>query len=110
MKLEISRQSVLKKLAMVFPDPTIVVQALNSLDTYGNSEFQPAREGVQLAILKLCEGQLWRLRELVREAKGDYRDVLYPAQSPEYSRRMKELHPDHCRGLTKASGPKEKEK
>jgi hypothetical protein len=100
MAYRITRDFVLKKLVAVFPDRSIAQLALKSLDTYGNSEYQPHKEEVHLAILKLCEGRLSRLRELVREAKHDYRDVTYPALTPEYSRVMRELIPDITRGLT----------
>jgi hypothetical protein len=83
MVLLLTRELVLKKLATVFPDPAIAQHALTSLDSYGGADGQPAKEAVQLAILKSCDGMLWRLRELVKLAKGDFRDVLYPAQAPE---------------------------
>src|SRR5258708_28452049 len=91
MVLLLTREFVLKKLAKAFPDPAIAQQALTSLDSYGGSEGQPAKEAVQLAVLKSCDGMLWRLRELVKLAKGDFRDVLYPAQAPEHFKDSREL-------------------
>ncbi|MGA2440706.1 MAG: hypothetical protein ABSH08_07095 [Tepidisphaeraceae bacterium] len=79
-----SRELVLKKLESTFPDPVIAEQALRSLDRYNSNKSRRLRDYVHLAILKLSEGELWRLRELVREAKHDPRDVLYPAEAPEY--------------------------
>ena len=40
---------------------------------------------VRLAILKLAEGDLGRLRRLVGVACEDYRDVLAPAEYPQHS-------------------------
>ena len=41
---------------------------------------------VHLAILKLSAGQMEKLPELVRTACGDYRDVLSPAEYPEFDK------------------------
>jgi hypothetical protein len=54
---------------------------LRSLDRYSIRDGEASAEAVHLAILKLCQGKLWRVRELVQEARRDFRDVLYPAQS-----------------------------
>jgi hypothetical protein len=91
--LRIDRQLVLRKLAIAFPIAAEREQALKSLDRYGTSENEPSKEGVQLAVIKLSEGQLWRLRELVRQARHDFRDVLYVAQAPEKFRHLKENPP-----------------
>jgi len=84
----VSRKLVLKKRAIVFPDPSVAKQALRSLARYGKSSSEPLVDAVHLAIIKLSDGELWKLRELVRAARGDFRDVLYPAQAPE---RFKDL-------------------
>jgi hypothetical protein len=91
----VSRQLVLKKLASTFPYPVIARKALQSLDRYGKSPDEPAIDGVHLAIIKLCDGQIGRLRELVREARHDFRDVLFPAQAPEQFRLLSESPPPH---------------
>jgi len=44
------------------------------------------RERVQLAILKLSEGNEEKLREFFAVAKRDYRDVLFWAEYPEEAR------------------------
>jgi hypothetical protein len=95
---KLSRELVLKKLASIFPEPAIAKQALRSLDKYGKKEFQIKPDLVHLAILKLSGGELWRLRELVRTAQDDFRDVLYPAQSPEYFQ-MQRANPIRYGGL-----------
>src|SRR5438105_5697881 len=56
---------------------------LELLDTYGTESYERERERVQLAILKLSEGNEEKLREFVAVAKRDYRDVLFWAENPE---------------------------
>src|SRR5213078_4071273 len=53
------------------------------LDTYGVESHERERERVQLAILKLSEGNEEKLREFVAVAKRDYRDVLFWAENPD---------------------------
>src|SRR5947208_14406042 len=62
------------------------VRVLQLLDTYGVESYERERERVQLAILKLSEGNEEKLREFVAVAKRDYRDVLFWAENPEESR------------------------
>lgn len=52
------------------------VQALGILDQYGTAAHERERERVQMAIVALSKGSLDRLRQLVDEAKRDYRDIL----------------------------------
>jgi hypothetical protein len=56
------------------------------LDGYGVESYERERERVQLAILKLSEGNEEKLREFVAVAKRDYRDVLFWAENPEEAR------------------------
>lgn len=56
------------------------------LDGYGVESYERERERVQLAILKLSEGNEEKLREFIAVAKRDYRDVLFWAEYPEESR------------------------
>jgi len=56
------------------------------LDEYGVEPYERERERVQLAILKLSEGNEEKLGEFVAVAKRDYRDVLFWAEYPEESR------------------------
>jgi hypothetical protein len=84
----VSRELVLAKMNGAFPNPEIAALALAALDRFDG----PSREGVQLAIIKLSDGQLWKLRELVQKARKDFRDVLYPAQAPEQFRNLDARH------------------
>jgi hypothetical protein len=56
---------------------------LEILDLYGNQSVETARGRVQIAMLKLCEGNLEKLQKLVRDAQADYRNVLAWAEYPE---------------------------
>ena len=56
------------------------------LDEYGVEPYERERERVQLAILKLSEGNEEKLGEFVAVAKRDYRDVLFWAENPEEAR------------------------
>ena len=73
---------VLQKIRQYWPDedPQAVLDILN---TYGDSEMERGRGRVHLAILKLCEGKLEKLPDLIAMAKQDYRDVLAYAEYPE---------------------------
>lgn len=61
-------------------------RVLELLDAYGVESCERERERVQLAILKLSEGNEEKLREFVAVAKRDYRDVLFWAENPEEAR------------------------
>jgi hypothetical protein len=58
-------------------------RVLELLDGYGVEPYERERERVQLAILKLSEGNEEKLQEFVAGAKRDYRDVLFWADNPE---------------------------
>jgi hypothetical protein len=60
-------------------------EILEVLDEYkpGLAELAPR---VQLAILKLSDGDFARLRYQLDAAKSDYRDVILPAENPEFVR------------------------
>jgi hypothetical protein len=81
----VGREKVLEKVAHYWPDvdPQVIMRIL---DEYGLVSSERGRARVQLAILKLSEGQRERLPELVRMAKLDYRDVLAYAEYPEEMR------------------------
>src|SRR6266403_3202637 len=93
-----SRDEVVAAVQKIFPE-TSCPRVLELLDTYGVESYERERERVQLAILKLSEGNEEKLRELVDVAKRDYRDVLFWAEypeeakidTPEKRRQMREL-------------------
>src|SRR5437867_9596757 len=80
-----SRDEVVAVVQKSFPE-TSYSRVLELLDTYGVESYERERERVQLAILKLSEGNEEKLREFVAVAKRDYRDVLFWAEYPEESR------------------------
>lgn len=65
-------------------------KALAKLELYKGQE----QERVQIAIIKLADGDLEKLISLVDVANGDFRDVLawaeYPEQSKRYTWKMKD--------------------
>lgn len=61
---------------------------MNLLNEYGAEEWHHERSRVQLAALKLAGGDLKKLRLQMNIAKYDYRDVLAPAEYPEYMKKF----------------------
>ena len=80
-----SRDEVVLVVQKTFPE-SAHARVLELLDTYGVESYERERERVQLAILKLSEGNEEKLREFVAVAKRDYRDVLFWAENPEEAR------------------------
>lgn len=73
-------------------DPAMAV-----LERYGTETWHRERARVQLAALKLSNGDLHKLEAAIETAKKDYRDVLVPAEYPEYAKtgfRKRELPVD----------------
>jgi hypothetical protein len=77
---------LLDKLHQLFPDEGSAMTALSLLSEYGIEAHELEQERVQLAILKLSEGDLSQLHQAVTAAKVDYRDVLAWAEYPEQTR------------------------
>jgi hypothetical protein len=80
-----SREEVFTVVQKTFPE-SAHARVLELLDKYGVETYERERERVQLAILKLSEGNEEKLREFVAVAKRDYRDVLFWAENPEEAR------------------------
>jgi hypothetical protein len=76
-----SRDILRQKLAEQFPGED-QAQLLALLNQY-ESESAAGRLRVQLAVLKLSEGNLSQLRKYLEVARTDYRDVLFWAETPE---------------------------
>ncbi len=77
-----SRDEVVVVVQKSFPE-SAQARVLEVLDTYGVESYERERERVQIAILKLSEGNEEKLREFVAIAKRDYRDVLFWAENPD---------------------------
>jgi hypothetical protein len=80
----ITRADVERIAAREFPHAA--AGALAILDEYGAEDWHREAERVRMAALKLARGDLERLRAAIATAKCDYRDVLAPAEYPEYCR------------------------
>ena len=76
------RSKVLEIIARYWPDVD-PKQVTAILDAYGTASHERERTRVQLAILKLSEGNFEKLPDLVKMAKIDYRDALAFAEYPE---------------------------
>jgi hypothetical protein len=63
--------------------PEVRAEVANVLAQYGTQAHEREEIRVRVAVLKLSEGSLDRLRELVARATRDYRDVLAWAEYPE---------------------------
>src|SRR5438552_5954382 len=77
-----TRDEVVAVVQKTFPE-NARSRVLELLDSYGVESYERERERVQLAILKLSEGNEEKVREFVAVAKRDYRDVLFWAEYPE---------------------------
>lgn len=81
---KIDRNDVVRVIRRDFPlYPESDVLAV--LDQYGGAEWERERDRVQLAVLKLADGDLKALKLHTETARRDYRDVLTPAEYPKYS-------------------------
>ncbi|MGD2145449.1 MAG: hypothetical protein PVH41_02005 [Anaerolineae bacterium] len=73
------------------------------LDQYRAESGERGRARVQLAILKLSEGKIERLPDLMAMANRDYRDVLACAEYPEEMKLgfvgMKDLSPEEAQAV-----------
>jgi len=83
-----NRDILRQKVAEQFPDED-QAQILALLNQY-ESESAAGRLRVQLAVLKLSEGNLSQLRKYLEVARTDYRDVLFWAETPERAKAVGE--------------------
>ena len=74
---------VLHKVESAWPDPQQRDQAYGILRRYKGDGSTPGQTRVQLAMLKLAQGSLDELLDLLEVADRDFRDVVAPAESPE---------------------------
>jgi hypothetical protein len=87
------RADVARKLAAMWPDLALRERARIELDRYGSEAHESEVDRVRLAILKLSDGELQRLAELVTAAKNDYRDLLISAEYPAEGQALWALRP-----------------
>ena len=93
-----SREDVLAAIRATFPKGSRT-RAWELLDTIGPAAHEGERERVQLAILKLSQGNEEKLRQGVEVAKRDFRDALLLAEyadeakldTPEKRQKAREL-------------------
>ena len=85
---------VARKLAALWPEAADRQRAHDLLEGYGTEPYEREAPRVRLAVLKLCEGRLEKLPELIAAAKTDYRDVLMWAESPGEGQALWALRPD----------------
>lgn len=76
------RRTLVRKVRSLWPDPAQAERALAELDRYSGDRGM-GRARIQLAILKISNGNLEELRRWVDIALGDYRDPLLLAEYPE---------------------------
>jgi hypothetical protein len=75
-----------------FP-PEQVAAVLAALDEYGTQIGDGGVDRVRLAVLKLADRDLQKVRGWLEQAKSDYRDVLLAAEHPRYG---KKWNPKKC--------------
>lgn len=76
------RDLVLTKIKKIFPHeaPSTIMSILDLCNSSDKNE--EGRVRIQLAILKLCQGKIDKLKHYIEIAKSDYRDVIGPAEYP----------------------------
>jgi hypothetical protein len=67
---------------VLWPDTETRRQVSEALATYGVETYERERERVQIAVLKLSDGEAAKALSMVNSAKRDYRDVLMWAEYP----------------------------
>jgi len=96
-----SRELVLRKLHDCFADPEAAQKALTILDTYGVDSWLREVHRVQLALLKISEGNLDKLQLYTHGAKDDFRDTLIPAEYPEEYQASSKTPPEEMTAIRK---------
>lgn len=83
--MEYTRELVYKKVSQLFPEQDRE-RIMDILNWYGHGACQPAKESVQLAVLKLAQNNEEKIRKLIDLALVDRpEDVLWPAEEPNFS-------------------------
>lgn len=79
--MEFTRKLVLKKVKQLFSNDS-TGQIMEILDQYGIEQHEVSRERVQLAALRLCQGNEEKLRKHIEHARIDRRDIVRIAEEP----------------------------
>lgn len=69
------KEDVIRTIQEVFPNEDLQT-ILEVMSEYGKQPFEIDRERVQVAAIRLSEGNVDKLLQLVSDAKRDYRDVI----------------------------------
>ena len=77
-----TKKKLIEKIQTYWPEDNRQ-EIIDLLDQYGVESYEKEVTRVQLAILKLCQGDRSQLQTLVKTAKTDYRDILAWAEYPE---------------------------
>jgi len=77
-----------KRIALREFGERLLPKALTILNEYGQQHWNKPSARVQLAILKLSNGDMDKLIETTQTAIADYRDVLSAAEYPRYAREI----------------------
>jgi hypothetical protein len=80
-----------RKLELLFPDKASRDEITATLDLYGTEEHEPEITRVKLAILKLCDSDLEKIKEIIITAKHDWRNILSWAEYPRQNIRWSKL-------------------
>ena len=75
-----TRQQVVRIAELLFPGS--VESVVHMLDQYGLEQYETEQERVQLAVLKLTNGDVSQVESTVAMAKDDTKDVLISAECP----------------------------
>lgn len=71
----------MQKAGLLFPDEELH-EIMLILDDYGHDTYQQVAPRIQMAVLRMCNGKVNRLRAYMDTARGDFRDVLAVAEYP----------------------------
>jgi hypothetical protein len=80
---QVTRDDVLRVIRRDFSSH-VPDEILRLLDEYGTQSGHSGKDRVHLAILKLSNGNIGRLRQSLEAAKTDFRDVICPAEYPKF--------------------------
>ncbi len=83
---QVTAEDVSRVVLRDFPKPQFD-EVMSLLNEYGSEKLYSGRFRVQLAVLKLGQGNLAALRLHIETAKQDSRDVLVAAEYPQYWQR-----------------------